>query len=98
MKKYFAIAVLLFSINTVMNGQNIFKTDYDYQADIKVFIVDYEYQADLCVYMVDYSYQADDDGLWFMTDYDYQADLKIYIVDYEYQAGWENNSKRHLLY
>ena len=93
------IFTLLLSIGIFLNSfsQKIYKTDYEYQADIKVYIVDYDYQADLCVHFVDYGYQADKDGLWFMTDYDYQADKKVFFVDYEYQAGWKNNAKQHLL-
>jgi len=110
MKYIVAFVVFAFAFN-VANAQKIYKTDYEYQADISVYIVDYEYQADLCVYYVDYSYQASDDGLWYMVDYEYQADksvyfvdyeyqadLKIYIVDYSYQAGWKKNSKSYLLH
>ena len=76
-KAIFIFIIFLYcSFNTF--SQSIFKTDYEYQADISVFVVAYEYQADLCVYLVDYEYQADEDGLWFMVKYDYQADKKIF--------------------
>ena len=82
------------------------------QSDFKVFVVDYESQADLKVFKVDYKSQAiKNHGLWYFVNYksdadkkiyfvDYksQADLKIYFVKYKSQAGWNNNSKKYLLY
>ena len=64
------------------------------------------------IYSVDQSSQADgNDGLWYFVDYASQADKKIYFVEYESQsdlkiyfvkyksqAGWNNRSKKHLLY
>jgi hypothetical protein len=45
---------------------------------------------------VDYSNQAD--KKIFFVKYGNQADLKIYFVKYENQSGWNNNSKKHLMY
>ena len=41
---------------------------------------------------------GDNDGKWFFVDSQYQADLKIYFVSSQYKAGWEESSKKHLLY
>jgi len=64
------------------------------------------------VYKVEYKSQAKgNDGLWFFEDYKSQADKKIYFteyksnsdltiffVDYKSQAGWQDKSKKYLLY
>jgi hypothetical protein len=47
-------------------------------------------------FFVDYSNQAD--KKIFFVKYENQADLKIYFVKYENQSGWNNNSKKHLMY
>ena len=74
--------------------------------------MEYKSQADLCVYKVDYKSQAKrNEGLWYFVDYKSQADKKIYFtdyksnsditiffVDYKSQAGWQDKSKKHLLY
>ena len=78
----------------------------------KIYSVDSQYKADLLVYKVDSQYKAgDNDGKWFFVDSQYkaekkiffvdsqyQADLKIYFVSSQYKAGWEESSKKHLLY
>ncbi len=92
-------------------SQKIYSSQYEYQADVKVFVVDEMYQADLKVFKVKHEYQTKGNiGLWFFTDnsyesdkkiyfvdYEYQADLKIYMVKYSYQAGWKNKEKIYLL-
>jgi hypothetical protein len=105
------ITFLFLGIFQISQGQKVFSTQYDYQADVKVYVCQYDYQADLKVYKVSSDYQAGKNGKWFFTkydyqadkkiyfvDYDYQADLKIFFVDYDYQAGWNNSSKQHLMY
>lgn len=96
----------------IVKAQKIYSTNYDYQADIKVFVVSHDYKADLLVYKVDAEYKAvNNKGLWFFVDndyqadkkvfftnHDYQADLKIYFVEHSYQAAWKNIEKKHLLY
>ena len=93
-------------------SQKIFSVEYKSQADVKIFVVEYKSQADLCVYKVDYKSQAKgNEGLWYFEDYKSQADKKIYFtdyrsdsdltiffVDYKSQAGWQDKSKKHLLY
>ena len=74
--------------------------------------MEYKSQADLCVYKVNYKSQAKgNEGLWYFEEYKSQADKKIYFadyksnsdltiffVDYKSQAGWQDKSKKHLLY
>ena len=74
--------------------------------------MEYKSQADLFVYTVAYKSQAKrNEGLWYFVDYKSQADKKIYFtdyksnsditiffVDYKSQAGWQDKSKKHLLY
>ena len=110
MNKYLLlIFLLLFNISY---SQKIYSTDYSSQSDIKLFVVNYESQADLNVFKVDYKSQAKgNEGLWyfveyssqadkkiFFVDYESQSDLKIYFVKYKSQAGWQNKSKKALLY
>ena len=47
------------------------------------FFVDYKSQADKNIYFVNYNSQSD---------------LKIYFVKYKSQAGWNNLSKKYLIY
>ena len=77
-----------------------------------MFVVEYENQSDLKVYKVDYPHQAKSNkGHWYFVEYanqsdlkihfvEYanQSDLKIYFVQYSNQAGWQNKSKKHLLF
>ena len=93
-------------------SQKIYSTQYSNQSDIKVFVVEYENQSDLKVYKVDYPHQAKSNkGHWYFVEYanqsdlkihfvEYanQSDLKIYFVQYSNQAGWQNKSKKHLLF
>ena len=101
----------LFIFSFTGYSQKIYSSQYEYQADVKVFVVDYMYQADLKVFKVEHEYQTKGNiGLWFFidnsyksdkkiyfVDYEYQADLKIYMVKYGYQAGWKNKEKIYLL-
>ena len=48
------------------------------------------------IYSVKYASQSD--FKVFVVDYESQADLKIYFVKYKSQAGWNENSKKYLLY
>jgi len=105
---------ILFLMGTIFNNavaQKVYSCDSKYDADIKVFVVDSKYDADLWVYKVDSQYDVNDDGLWFFCDskYDakkkiffvdskYDADLLIYFVDSKYDAGWNNASKKYLIY
>ncbi|GIR10614.1 MAG: hypothetical protein CM15mP22_0340 [Gammaproteobacteria bacterium] len=45
---------------------------------------------------VDYKSQADK-NIYFVN-YKSQSDLKIYFVNYKSQAGWNNLSKKYLIY
>jgi hypothetical protein len=108
MKKSLIIIFLFLGFAGAANAGNIFKTKYDYQADVKVYSCDYDYQADLIVYVCGYDYQASGkDYLWyfvdydyqadakvFFTKYDYQADLKVYFCKYDYQAKWNNKGNK----
>jgi hypothetical protein len=110
MKKIIFVS-FLFLCQSIFS-QKIFLTNYASQSDIKVYVVDYQSQADLKVFKVDYQSQVKgNEGLWYFVDYSSQADKKIYFVDYasqsdlkiyfvkyKSQAGWENKSKKHLLY
>ena len=44
----------------------VYVTEYEYQADIKVFAVENSYQADLCFFEVDQDYRADTEAKWFL--------------------------------
>ena len=44
------------------------------------------------------NYVSDADKKIYFVDYKSQADLKIYFVKYKSQAGWNENSKKYLLY
>ena len=93
-------------------SQAVFSTDYNSQAEVKVYVVDYASQADLKVFKVDHPSQAKDNkGLWyfveykshsdktiFFVEYPSQADLLIYFVDYKSQAGWSDKKLMHLMY
>ena len=47
-------------------------------------------------YFVDYKSQAD--KKIYFTDYKSNSDITIFFVDYKSQAGWQDKSKKHLLY
>ncbi len=110
MKKLLIFIAFIFALTATADAGNIFKTKYDYQADVKVYACDYDYQADLIVYICDYDYQArGKDYLWyfcdydyqadakvFFTDYDYQANLKVYFCKYDYQAKWNNKGNKYV--
>ena len=97
--KFILLTVCIFCLSSITSAHKVFSVEYESQADVKVFVEQYESQA------------GNNDGKWFFTDYDSQAkkkiffeqyesqaDLKIFFVDYESQAGWNNNSKKALLY
>ena len=44
------------------------------------------------------NYKSDANKKIYFVDYKSQADLKIFFVKYKSQAGWNENSKKHLLY
>jgi len=44
------------------------------------------------------NYKSDADKKIYFVDYKSQADLKIFFVKYKSQAGWNENSKKYLLY
>ena len=95
-----------------IDAQIVFSSDSKYNADLSVNVVNSKYNADLLVYKVSSKYNADGNkGLWYFTDSKYNsdkkiyfvdskynADLLIYFVDSKYNAGWENKSKKHLMY
>ena len=83
MNRIYFISIITLFFAPMSFAQKVYSVEYQNQADVKVFVVDYENQADLKVYKVKYQNQAD---------------LKIYFVKYENQAGWNNQSKIHLLY
>ena len=67
--------------------------------DLKVYKVKYESQIDKNDgkwFFVDFESRAD--KKIFFVDYESRADLKIFFVEYESRAGWNDNSKKHLLY
>jgi hypothetical protein len=110
MKPILIVFALLMTGILALQGQKVYKVNYESQADIKVYVVEYESQADLNVFFVEYASQADEDGLWYFVEYESradkkvyfvehesQADLKIFIVKYESQAGWRNQDKKSLL-
>ena len=97
MKNIICIGFLFLSINSFC--QKIYSFNYASQSDFKVFVVDYESQAiknDGLWYFV--NYKSDADKKIYFVEYKSQADLKIYFVKYKSQAGWNENSKKHLLY
>jgi len=113
LKTIFTIAAFVLSMAAFINAsaQKVYSCDSKYDADIKVFVVDSKYDADLLVYKVSSQYDVNDDGLWFFVDsqYDakkkiwfadskYDADLLIFFVDSQYDAGWNNTSKKNLIY
>lgn len=111
MKKIFFI-IFGFLLVENLQAQVVFSTDSKYNADLSVYVVDSKYNADLLVHKVSSKYNADgNEGLWYFTDSKYNsdkkiyfvdskynADLLIYFVDSKYNAGWEDKSKKHLLY
>ena len=97
MKKIILFICLFSGIK--LYSQSFFTVKYSSQADLKVFVVDYPSQADLKVFKVKYKSQAkNNSGLWFFVDYKSQADKNIYFVNYKSQAGWNNLSKKYLIY
>jgi hypothetical protein len=109
--RWFMIFFLFISVDYLLSAQNMFISQYEYQADLKVYVVPYEYQCDLKVYKVSYEYQAKRAGLWYFVPYEYQADcriynvkyeyqadLKIFYVEYEYQSGWRDPGKSIILF
>ena len=64
---YIIVLVLLFTFYSFDSfSQKIYSSQYEYQADLKVFVVDYEYQSDLKVFKVEKDYQSKGNiGLWF---------------------------------
>ena len=79
---------------------------------VEQIIRSYKNNADLVVYKTDYKNDAgENDGIWYFTEYpgdakkkiyftDYKgdADLVIYFSEYKGYAGWQNKSKKHLMY
>lgn len=113
LKTIYAITAFILTINAFSNAsaQKVYSCGSKYDADIKVFVVDSKYDADLLVYKVSSQYDVNDDGRWFFVDsqYDakkkiwfadskYDADLLIFFVDSQYDAGWNNTSKKYLIY
>lgn len=104
---FFFLLICLFA-----KAQTVFSTQYQSDAQVKVFVVDYASDADLVVYRAQYKSDAgDNNGVWFFTDYASDAkkkiffvkyasdaDLKIYFASYKSDAGWKNNSRKQLMY
>ena len=112
-KIFFSLGMFLMlgMITHSATAQKVYSCDSKYDADIKVYACDSKYDADLWVYKVDSQYDVNDDGLWFFcsskydakksiffVDSKYDADLLIYFVDSKYDAGWNNTSKKYLIY
>jgi len=101
-----------FFISTRTQAQNVYSTNAEYKADVKIYVVDASYKADLLVYKQDREYKAEGNkGLWFFTDAahkadklvyfvdaSYKADIKIYFTDRAYKAGWQKPALIHTMY
>ena len=111
MKTILSLFVLLFAFTLVGKGQVVYSCEYK-SAQVKVYVADYKSDADLVVYKCSYKSDATgNDGLWYFAEYksdanktiyfcDYKsdADLVIYFSEYKSDAGWQNSSKKHLMY
>lgn len=78
------IASLMFFIN-MMNGQVVFITDNQYNADYQVCVTDNKYEADWIVYITDNRYEARG-GIMYISNNRYTADYLIYFTDNRYMA------------
>jgi hypothetical protein len=112
MKTILSLFVLFFAFTLVGKSQVVYSCSYKSDAQVKVYVADYKSDADLVVYKCSYKSDATgNDGLWYFAEYksdadktiyfcDYKsdADLVIYFADYKSDAGWQNSSKKHLMY
>lgn len=78
------IASLMFFVN-MMNGQVVFITDNQYNADYQVFVTDNRYEADWIVYITDNRYEARG-GIMYVSSNRYTADYLIYFTSNRYMA------------
>ncbi len=106
------ILLPFFFISMRAQAQNVYSTDAEYKADVKIYVVDASYKADLLVFKQDREYKAEGNkGLWFFTDAaykadklvyfvdaSYKADIKIYFTDRAYKAGWQKPALIHSMY
>jgi len=74
------IASLMFFVN-MMNGQVVFITDNQYNADYQVFVTDNRYEADWIVYITDNRYEARG-GIMYVSSNRYTADYLIYFTSW----------------
>ncbi len=79
------IASLMFFVN-MMNGQVIFITDNQYNADYQVYVTDNRYEADWIVYITNNRYEAKG-GIMYVSNDRYTADYLIYFTDNRYVAN-----------
>jgi len=112
MKTVVAFFAIFFAFALVAKSQVVYSCEYKSDAQVKVYVADYKSDADLVVYKCSYKSDATgNDGLWYFAEYksdanktiyfcDYKsdADLVIYFADYKSDAGWQNSSKKHLMY
>ena len=78
------IASLMFFVNMV-NGQVVFITDNQYNADYQVCVTDNKYEADWIVYITNNRYEAKG-GIMYISNNRYAADYLIYFTDNRYMA------------
>ena len=112
LKVSFILLILGIFTSSSNHAQLVYSTNNKFAADVSVYVTDNKFSADLLVFKCDSQFSAKKNkGLWyftdnqfsadkviFFTDNKFSADLIIFFTDNQFVAGWEDNSKIHLMY
>lgn len=113
MKRIFSIVALVLCWWFGVKAQIIYTTETPTTANLNVYVVTTPTIADLIVYKAPnqiYPGVSGNEGIWYFTSIPTIADktiyfvntptiadLKIYYTEIPTEAGWQNESKKHLM-